>query len=86
MACRVGTTRMFTWRSRVSRIPVPSSGPLLVEDEIVRSPEEDFARPVLPEFAAKRTLNGDGLEGEFPDAGWNVATASLACHHEGLAG
>jgi hypothetical protein len=56
-----------------------------VDDELVGSAEEDFARPVLPEFAAKGTLDRDGLEGKFRDPRWNVAAASLAGDHEGLA-
>ena len=63
----------------------PASCPLLAGDELVRLPEEDLRRQVPARFAAEGTLNGDGLEGELPDAGWNVAAALLAGHHEGLA-
>src|ERR1017187_6103169 len=51
--------------------------PLLAGGELVRSPEEDLSGKVPAQFATKGALNGDGLKGEFPDAGWNVAAASL---------
>jgi hypothetical protein len=47
--------------------------------------EEEFRGQVPTRFAAEGTLNGDGLEREFLDAGWNVAAASLALDHEGFA-
>jgi hypothetical protein len=52
---------------------------------LVRLSEEDFARPVLPNVAAKRTLNRDGLEVKILKAGWDIAAALLARHHEGFA-
>jgi len=58
---------------------------LLAGDELLRSPEEDFARPVPPNFAAQGTLNGDGLEGELLQAGGHIAAAPLARHDEHLA-
>jgi hypothetical protein len=67
-----------------SRDSSAASGTLLVNYELVRSPEEDFARPVLPELAAQWALDGDGLKWEFLDAGWNVAAAPLARDDEGL--
>ena len=54
-------------------------------DKLVRSPEEDLRGQVPAQFAAEGALNGDGLKGEFPDAGWNVAAALLARDHEHLA-
>ncbi len=56
-----------------------------MRDELVRSPEEDFAWPVLAEFAAQRTRDRDGLEREFLSLRRHVAAASLALHDEGLA-
>ena len=62
-----------------------ASGPLLAAYECVWTTEEDLGGQVPARFAAEGTLNGDGLEREFLDAGWNVAAASLACHDEGFA-
>jgi hypothetical protein len=42
---------------------------------LVRSPEEDLRGQVSTQFAAEGTNNGDGLKGELPDAGWNIAAA-----------
>jgi hypothetical protein len=53
-----------------------------VNYQLVRSAEEDLTRPVLPEFAAQGALNGDRLEREILQAGWHIAAAQLACHHE----
>jgi hypothetical protein len=47
--------------------------------------EEDFGGQVPVQFATEGALDGDGLEREFFDAGWNVEAAPLACHHEGIA-
>ena len=57
----------------------------MVNHELVRSPEEDLRRQVPARFAAEGTLNGDGLEREFLDAGRNVAAAPFTRHHEQLA-
>jgi len=57
----------------------------LPNHELVCPTEKDFARPVLPNFAAQGALDGDGLEGELLPPGWHVAAATLAGHHEGLA-
>jgi hypothetical protein len=62
----------------------PASGPLLVNHELVGATEEDLGRQVPTKLATEGALDGDGLKGEFTDAGWNVVAASLACHHEGL--
>jgi hypothetical protein len=56
---------------------------LLVHHELVRSPEEDLSGKVTAQFGTEGALDRDRLEGEFPDAGWNVAAALLAGHHEG---
>jgi hypothetical protein len=56
-----------------------------VNHELVGASEEDLSGKVPAQFATKGALNGDGLKGEFPDAGWNIAAAPLACHDEGLA-
>jgi hypothetical protein len=56
-----------------------------VNYELVRSAEEDFARPVLPLLSTQRTLDGDRLKGEFPQAGRHIAAATLARDHERLA-
>jgi hypothetical protein len=60
-------------------------GPLLVNHELVRSSEEDLRWQVPANFTTEGALNGDGLERKLHDAGWNVAAALLAGHHEGLA-
>jgi hypothetical protein len=52
-----------------------ASGPLLASDEAIRATEEEFRGQVPTQFAAQGALDGDGLEREFPDAGWNVAAA-----------
>jgi hypothetical protein len=57
---------------------------LLAGGELVRPTEKNFGGQVPAQFAAKRALNGDGLKGELPDAGWNVAAASLASDDEAL--
>jgi hypothetical protein len=56
-----------------------------VGDELVRSPEKDLAWHVLSSLSTKRTLDGDRLKGKLPDAGWNVAAASLAGDDERFA-
>ena len=58
---------------------------MLVLHERVRLSEKNFGGQVPTQFATQGALDGDGLEGELPDAGWNVATASLAGDDEGLA-
>jgi hypothetical protein len=55
-----------------------------VRYEILWSPEEDLRWKVSPQFPAETALNGNGLKGKLLYAGWNVAAASLAFHHEGL--
>ena len=65
-------------------VALPPSSPLLVNHELVRSPEEDLRWKVLAQFATEGALDGEGLKGELPDAGWNIAAALLAGHHEGL--
>jgi hypothetical protein len=52
---------------------------------LVRSPEEDLIGKVPAQFATERALDRDGLEREFPDAGWNVAAAPFAGNDEGFA-
>jgi len=52
---------------------------------LVRPTEEDLGGQVPAQFATEGALNGDGLEREFPDAGWNIVAAFLAGDHEGLA-
>jgi hypothetical protein len=64
---------------------LPSSRSLLVDHELVGASEEDFARPVLPNFAAQGTLDGNRLKGKLLPAGRHVAAAPLARHNEGLA-
>lgn len=61
---------------------LPASSPLLVNDELVWTPEEDLGWPVLTEFAAQGTLDGDGLEWELLAAGGHVAAAPFALHDE----
>ena len=61
-----------------------ASGPLLVNYELVGFSEEDLGGKVPTQFATEGALNSDGLKGELPDAGWNVAAALLAGHHEAL--
>jgi hypothetical protein len=56
-----------------------------VNVELVRPTEEEFGRQVPTQFATEMALHGDGMKGKFPDAGWNVAAAPLAGHHECLA-
>jgi hypothetical protein len=56
-----------------------------VNHELIRSPEEDLRWKVSPQFATMTALDRDRLEGESPDAGWNVAAASLARDNECLA-
>jgi hypothetical protein len=70
---------------RVGVEHLPASGPLLPGDELVGVSEEDFGGQVSPQFAAQGALDLDGLKGELPDAGWNVAAASFAGDHECLA-
>jgi hypothetical protein len=65
---------------------LPGDAPVLSCHQLVKSPEGDLRRQVPTQFAAEGALDGNGLKGELPDAGWNVAAASLACHHEGFAG
>jgi hypothetical protein len=48
--------------------------------------EEDLGGEVPAQFAAQGTLDVDGLEREFPQAGWHVAAALLAGDDEGFAG
>ena len=67
----------------LGRTSLPRDPPL-VNHELVRSPEEDFSGKVKAQFTTEWALNGDGLKGELPDAGWNVAAASLACDDEAL--
>jgi hypothetical protein len=57
--------------------------PVLINHELVKSSEEDLRWKVPAQFATEGTLNGDGLKEELPDAGWNVAAASLAGHRPG---
>jgi len=61
---------------------LPPSDPLLAGDEWVRPTEEDLARQVPAQFAAERTLDADGLEGEFLTTRRHVAAAPLAGDHE----
>jgi hypothetical protein len=49
---------------------------------LVRQTEENLAWPVLPQLAAKRTLDCDGLEGEFIPARGHIAATPLALHDE----
>jgi hypothetical protein len=58
---------------------------LLAVYESIRSPEEDLRRQVPAQLAAEGALDGDGLKGEFPQAGGNVAAAPFAGDHEGFA-
>jgi hypothetical protein len=58
---------------------------MLVNHELVGASEVYLRREVPAQFAAKRTLDRDGLERELLDAGWNIAAAAFALHHEGLA-
>jgi len=58
---------------------------LLPGDELVRHTEKDFARSVLANLSAKRTLNGNRLKGEFLPARWHIAAAPLAGDYERLA-
>jgi hypothetical protein len=51
---------------------------------LVRPTEENFGRQVPAQFAAEGALDGDGLKGEFPDAGMHVAAAPFALHDEGF--
>ena len=44
---------------------MPLSGPLLEEHQIVKSPEKDLARSVLPLLSAQWTLDGDRLKREL---------------------
>ena len=62
-----------------------ASRPPVAGDELVRPTEEDLRWQVPARFAAEGALNSDGLKGELPDAGWNVAAAPLACDDEGFA-
>jgi len=52
---------------------------------LVRPTDEEFGGQVPAQLATEGALDGDGLKAEFPDAGRNVAAASLAGHHEGFA-
>src|SRR5580704_10112558 len=45
-------------------------------DELVRSPEEHLSGKVTAQFATEGALNGDGLKGKLPDAGWNDGLVS----------
>ena len=47
-------------------------------DELVRSPEEDLRGQVPAQLPAEGTPDRDGFEGEFPDAGWDIAPAPFA--------
>jgi hypothetical protein len=87
MALQVGTTRTFTCRSRASRPgrTLPTSGPLLLNHELVRPTEEDLARQVPPQFATEGAFNRDGLERELLPTGGNHSPASLARDNECLA-
>jgi hypothetical protein len=64
---------------------LPASDSMLVTHELVRSPEEDLRWKVSPQFAAKWTLDGDGLERKLVPTRRHIAAATLACHHECLA-
>jgi len=46
-----------------------------VNYELVGFSEEDLGGKVPAQLAAQGTLNRDGLKGELPDAGWNIAAA-----------
>jgi len=55
-----------------------------VPNNLVRSPEKDLGRQVQVQFAAEWTLARDGLDREFLEAAWNVATALLTGQDEQL--
>src|ERR1019366_814321 len=57
--------------------------PLLAGGELVGETEKSFGGQVPAQFATEGTLNGDGLKGELPDAGWNVAMAPFADDYAG---
>jgi hypothetical protein len=63
---------------------LPASGSMLVNHELVRSPEKDLGWHVPTQFATEGALNGDGLKRELPDARGHITAAWLAGHHEGL--
>jgi hypothetical protein len=64
---------------------VPASGPLLVNDELVRPTEEDLRGQVPSQFAAQGALDGDGLKWKLIPARLHIAAASVAGDHEGFA-
>ncbi len=57
---------------------LPASGPLLTDDESVSPTEEDLARSVLPPLSTQGTLEADGSERKFPQAGRHIAATSFA--------
>ena len=62
---------------------LPANRALLMGYELVRPSEEHLRRQVSTHFTAKGALDGDGLKGELPDAGWNVAMAPFADDYAG---
>jgi hypothetical protein len=59
--------------------------PLLLNHQSVRPTEEDLGGKVPPQFAAKWTLDRDGLKWKFIPTRRHIAAAPFTGNNEGLA-
>jgi hypothetical protein len=64
---------------------LPTNGPLLLNHQLVRSPEKDLRWKVPTQFATEGTFSCDGLKRKLLPTGGHNSAASLASDYEGLA-
>ena len=81
-ACALNFFRSSVRRLDSTAEALEASAPPLVNNEWVGASEEDLRWKVSSQFAAKGTLDGDGLERKLLLTRRHIAAAPLACHHE----